>query len=144
MSKDDAIRKKLKTKYYLDWQPKNNIYGAKKLENYQLIDMYNEYIIKLKDFILEVDELSKKINKKSYIPNYRQIGGYERCVKNYPDKGWNEKHMQFIQAYKELMVDFICYEPIEYDDLSLEEIKVMKEMANFLIQQAEKNKLELQ
>ena len=41
------------------------------------------------------------------------------------------------------MVDFIYYESLEYDDLSLKEIKIIKEMANFIIKQAEINIKEL-
>ena len=43
------IRKKLKTKYYLEWLPKNNIFNKNKNEitNELLFNMYKEYIEKL-------------------------------------------------------------------------------------------------
>ena len=133
MSKDDVIRKQLQDKYFIKWEPSSN----------DLIDLYNEYIDKLNEFINEIEELSKNISKKSFKPNSRQMGGYERCIINYPDEGWSTKEEQFKQAYKELMVDYLYYEPLEYDDLSKKEISIMKEMANFLIKQAEINKSEL-
>ena len=105
-----------------------------------LIKMYTEYITKLNKFIKELDRIKRYIRKMDFKPNYRQIGGYERCVINYPDKGWNEKYMQYIQAYTELMSDFLYYSSdLNYDDMSIKEIKILKEMASFLITQAEIN-----
>lgn len=55
-------------------------------------------------------------------------------------RGWNEKYEQYIQAYKELMVDFLYYSPdLDYDDLSIKEIDILKERASFLVTQAEIN-----
>lgn len=141
----NEIRKHLKEKYYLKWRPKHDIYKIKEdqINDEFLINMYNEYIDKLKKFLKEINLLEKKITKVDFTPNFRQTGGYDRCVTNYPDKGWNEKYFQFTQAYKELMVDFIYYESLEYDDLSLKEIKIIKKMANFIIEQAELNIKEL-
>ena len=52
--------------------------------------------------------------------------------------------MQYAQAYKELMVDYLYYnDEFEYDDISLNEIQEMKKMAYFLICQAERNIYEL-
>lgn len=51
-----------------------------------------------------------------------------------------KKYEQYIQAYKELMVDFLYYSPdLDYDDLSIKEIDILKEMASFLVTQAEIN-----
>ncbi len=136
------IRKKLSYKYYIRWKPKYNIYSKNEedMTNDFLIKMYTEYITKLNKFIKELDRIKRYIRKMDFKPNYRQIGGYERCVINYPDKGWNEKYMQYIQAYKELMSDFLYYSSdLDYDDMSIKEIKILKEMASFLITQAEIN-----
>lgn len=137
----DEIRKELKSKYYLNWSPKNNVFKIEEdqITNKLLINMYNEYISKLNIFLKEISKIEKNITKVDFVPNFRQTGGYDRCVTNYPDTGWKEKYHQYIQAYKELMVDFICYEPLEYDELSLKEIGIMKEMAQFLIKQAQIN-----
>lgn len=137
----DEIRKELKNKYYLNWSPKNNVFKVeeKQITDDLLIGMYNEYIEKLNSFLEEINRIAKKITKTDFVPNFRQTGGYDRCVVNYPDTGWKEKYHQYIQAYKELMVDFICYEPLEYDELSLKEIGIIKEMAQFLIKQAQIN-----
>lgn len=136
------LREKLKQKYYIKWKPKHNIFdkNKKNITNAFLIKMYSEYIKKLNEFIKELDRLKKRIKKESFKPNFRQIGGYQRCVTDYPDKGWDEKYLQYIQAYKELMVDFLCYSSdLEYDDLSIKEMEILKEMALFLITQAEIN-----
>ena len=86
------------------------------------------------------EKKQKNIKKLEFKPNYRQIGGYKRCVVNYPDKVWNEKYEQYIQAYKELMVDFLYYSPdLDYDDLSIKEIDILKERASFLVTRAEIN-----
>ena len=139
------IRKKLKDKYYLNWCPKNNIFNKeeKQITNTLLKNMYVEYIEKLKEFIEEINTLKKQITKIDFTPNYRQLGGYNRCITNYPDKGWSEKYNHFIQAYKELMVDYLYYEGIEYDELSINELDTQIEMAKFLIKQAEINISEL-
>lgn len=133
-----SVREELNDKYYLKWNPKHDVYNIpnKDITNKLLIKMYSEYIIKLNEFIKELDEIKKQIKKVNFKPNHRQIGGYERCVINYPDKGWSEKYDQYKQAYKELMVDFLCYPELKYDDLSIKEIEVLKEMASFLIMQA--------
>lgn len=132
------IRENLQFKYYIDWKPKNSTHNKSNVDitNDLLIKMYNEYIIKLNEFIAELNNIGKNITKNDFKPNYRQIGGYERCVTNYPDTGWKEKYQQFIQAYKELMVDFLNYPDLEYDELSIKEIKMLKEMAIFLINKA--------
>ena len=63
---------------------------------------------------------------------------------NREEDGWKEKYFQFEQAYKELMIDFLYYsDEIEYEDISLKEIQIMKKMAYFLICQAEINIYEL-
>lgn len=112
----------------------------KDITNDLLIKMYNEYIVKLSGFIKELNKIKKNIKKLEFKPNYRQIGGYKRCVINYPDNGWNEKYEQYIQAYKELMVDFLYYSlNLDYDDLSIKEIDILKERASFLVTQAEIN-----
>ena len=136
------VRENLSYDYYINWEPKSNIYNKtdKDITNDLLIKMYNEYIVKLSEFIKELNKIKKNIKKLEFKPNYRQIGGYKRCVVNYPDKGWNEKYEQYIQAYKELMVDFLYYSPdLDYDDLSIKEIDILKEMASFLVTQAEIN-----
>lgn len=142
----NEIRKHLKEKYYLNWSPKSNIFKVEKeqITDAFLISMYNEYIDKLNLFLKEIERIKKGITKEDFTPNGRQKGGYSRCVENYPDKGWRDKYYQYTQAYKELMVDFIYYEPLEYDDLSIKEISIMKEMAEFLIKQAQLNIKELQ
>lgn len=91
-------------------------------------------------YIIKLNKIKKNIKKLEFKPNHRQVGGYKRCVINYPDNGWNEKYEQYIQAYKELMVDFLYYSPnLDYDDLSIKEIDILKEMASFLVTQAEIN-----
>lgn len=135
-------REKLSYKYYIKWKLKYNIYNKNKedITNDFLIKMYTEYIIKLNKFIKELDKIKKHTRKMNFTPNYRQLGGYKRCVTDYPDTGWNEKYMQYIQAYKELMLDFLYYSPnLDYDDISIEEIEILKEMASFLITQAKIN-----
>ena len=136
-----VIREKLRNKYYLEWEQKHNTYNKSDVDitNDLLIKMYNEYIIKLNKFIKELDKIKKHIKKSDFKPNYRQIGGYDRCVTNFSDKGWSKKYDQYKQAYKELMVDFLCYPDLDYDDLSIKEIDILKEMALFLIAQAEIN-----
>ena len=138
-------RERLTQKYYIKWKPKHNFYNSADVDitNEFLIKMYNEYIIKLNKFIKELDKIKKHIKKQDFKPNYRQIGGYERCVTNYPDRGWDDKNHQYKQAYKELMVDFLCYPDLDYDELSIKEINMLKEMATFLIKQAEININEL-
>ena len=61
--------------------------------------MYTEYITKLNKFIKGLDMIKRHIRKMNFKPNYSQIGWYERCVINYSGKVWNEKHIQYIQAY---------------------------------------------
>lgn len=137
-----SIRKKLSYKYYVRWKPKYNIYNKsdKDITDDLLIKMYTEYIIKLNEFINELEKVKNNIKKENFKPNYRQIGSYKRCIINYPDKGWSKKYDQFIQAYKELMVDFLYYSPdLNYDDLSIKEINILKDMASFLIIQAKIN-----
>lgn len=83
------IREKLSYDYYINWKPKSNMYNRtdKDITNDLLIKMYNEYIVKLSEFIKELNKIKKNIKKLEFKPNYRQIGGYKRCVVNYPDKG---------------------------------------------------------
>ena len=83
------VREKLSYDYYINWEPKSNIYNKtdKDITNDLLIKMYNEYIVKLSEFIKELNKIKKNIKKLEFKPNYRQIGGYKRCVVNYPDKG---------------------------------------------------------
>ncbi len=84
--------------------------------------------------------IKKTITKKDFKPNSRQVGGFRRCIINYSDRGWKEKHMQYGQAYKEMMSDFLYYSPnIEYDDMSLHEISILKQMAEIMIKRANEN-----
>lgn len=134
-------RKELSDKFYRNWKPINNIFEIKEETDDQfLIDFYKEYIEKLKDFINELDTIQPTINKIDFKKNCRQKGGYIRCVLDFPDCGWKEKHYQFEQGYKELMIDYLFYDDsLEYDDISLNEIQEMKKMGYFLICQAERN-----
>ena len=137
-------RKELSNKYYREWKPVNNIPYDKNVEKDILIDFYKEYRSKLLAFINELDTILPTIEKKDFKKNIRQIGGYVRCVLDYPDKGYNSKHFQFEQGYKELMVDYLFYsDDLEYDEISQYEIFEMKKMAFFLICQAERNIYEL-
>ena len=96
------------------------------------------------DFVNELDSYVPNITKVDFNQNFRQSGSYKRCVLEFPDDGWKEKYFQFEQAYKELMIDFLYYsDEIEYEDISLKEIQIMKKMAYFLICQAEINIYEL-
>lgn len=143
-----SIRKKLSYKYYIKWNLKNDTYNKSRedITNELQIKMYDEYIIKLNEFIKELDIIKKHINKINFNPNYRQIGGYKRCITDYPDIGYSKKYEQYKQAYKELMVDFLYYPDsnLDYEELSIKEIEILKEMATFLIQQAEINTKYLQ
>lgn len=139
------IREELKNTYYLEWNQKYNFCNKSDalITDEFLIEMYNEYIIKLEEFIDDLDKIKIHIKKEEFKPNYRQVGSYKRCVTNYPDKGWNKKYEQYSQAYKELMVDFLCYPDLDYDELSIKEINILKEMALFLIKEAKVNINEL-
>lgn len=139
-------RKNFSDRYYRKGSPTINIFEVKKekINNELLINYYQEYIEKLKSFVNELDLIQQNTNKIDFKKNYRQNGAYKRCVLSFPDKGWKEKYLQYAQAYKELMVDYLYYDDnLEYDDISLNEIQEIKKMAYFLICQAERNIYEL-
>lgn len=136
-------RKNLSKKYYYNFI-KNTYFNNTNPTNKDLVIMYNKYLEKLQDFIKELRKLKQNITKKTYTPNYRQIGAYKRCIIEYPDKGWTEKYDQYKQAYKELMVDALYYsKDLKYDAISLAEINTLLEMATFLIEQGRLNLKEL-
>lgn len=139
-------RKNFSDRYYRKGSPTINIFEVEKekINNELLINYYQEYIEKLKSFVNELDLIQQNTNKIDFKKNYRQNGAYKRCVLSFPDKGWKEKYLQYAQAYKELMVDYLYYDDnLEYDDISLNEIQEIKKMAYFLICQAERNIYEL-
>ena len=136
------IREMLNKKYYMDWKPQYSAWNLKEEEitDEYLINMYNEHINKLTEFIDEIEEIEKGITKKNFKPNYRQTGGFHRCITDYPDKGWKEKYHQYAQAYTEMMSDFLFYSPtLEYDEMSLDEISILKKMAGIMIERAKDN-----
>lgn len=141
-------RKDINKRYYREWHQVHDIWDyikkGKTITSAFLIDFYNEYRSQLIKFINELDAIQPNVTKIDFKPNRRQTGGYRRCVLEYPDKGWEEKYNQFVQGYKELMVDFIFYsDDLEYEEISLSEIQYMKKMAYFLICRAEINIHEL-
>jgi len=139
-------RKNLNERYYEKWKPSINVFEIEKdkIDNKLLVNFYQEYIEKLKSFINELDIIQPQIDKISFKKNNRQYGGYKRCVLTFQDNGWKEKYLQYTQAYKELMVDYLYYsDDLEYEDISLDEIYELKKMAYFLICQAERNIYEL-
>ena len=137
-------RKKLNKKYYHDFIRKTYFTSAEPT-NQDLVTMYNKYIKKLQDFIKELEKIKQRTTKETYTPNYRQLGAYERCITKYPDKGWSKKYDQYSQAYKELMVDALCYsKDLNYDDISLSEIDTLLAMSTFLIEQGRINIKEVQ
>lgn len=137
--KKDSIREDLQRKYYSNWTPSvklDNDYNDKE----KLIIFYNEYIDKLQEFIDECDLIKKKNKnlKQDFKPNYRQEGGYRRCTGS-GDNGWDTRHKQFTQRYKELMIDYLHYsDELEYDDMSIKELDTLKEMGYYLITLAKK------
>lgn len=135
-------RKDFSEKYYKNWKPKHDVFKLNRDEitDEFLVEFYKEYRLKLIDFVNELDLYIPNITKVDFNQNYRQSGSYRRCVLEFPDNGWTEKYFQFEQAYKELMIDFLYYsDELEYEDISLNEIQIMKKMAYFLICQAEIN-----
>ena len=134
------LRESLNKKYYVDWQPEHSAWILEKeqITDEYLIEMYQEYINKLNEFIDDINTIEKTVTKEDFKSNYRQVGGFKRCVTNYPDTGWKEKYQQYAQAYKEIMCDFIYYSPeLEYDEISLHEIDIIRNMAKLMIQRAE-------
>lgn len=94
----------------------------------------------LQDFINECKTIIKTNDLEITCEfNNRQIGGYKRCIIDYPDKGWNTEREQIGQAYTELIVDFLYYNSsdIEYKELTVKEIVTMVEMAEFLIEKVD-------
>ena len=137
-------RKELSNKYYKEWKPINSVPDDEESDKDSIVDYYNEYISMLIKFINELDTILPTVKKVDFKKNDRQIGGYARCILDYPDKGYNFKHRQFEQSYKELMVDYLFYsDDLEYDEISQQEKKKKKKMAYFLICQAERNIYEL-
>lgn len=57
------VREKLSYDYYINWEPKSNMYNKtdKDITNDLLIKMYNEYIVKLSEFIKELNKIKKNI-----------------------------------------------------------------------------------
>lgn len=57
------VREKLSYDYYINWEPKSNIYNKtdKDITNDLLIKMYNGYIVKLSEFIKELNKIKKNI-----------------------------------------------------------------------------------
>ena len=55
------VREKLSYDYYINWELKSNIYNKtdKDITNDLLIKMYNEYIVKLSEFIKELNKIKK-------------------------------------------------------------------------------------
>ena len=133
--------------------------------NYPIrLKLFNIYKDKLNDAWIELDEEGEEAfykNAKNVLQDFineckmiiktndleitcelnnRQIGGYKRCVTDYPDKGWSTEREQIGQAYKELMVDFLYYSgaKTEYKELTVKEIVTMVEMAEFLIGKIDK------
>lgn len=138
-------RKAMSEKYYINWKPKYDIYKIKDKSDEVKIECYKEYRQKLIEFINEIDSIAPTVTKISFKPNFRQTGGYERCVLKYYSPYWkDDKPNQFESSYKELMIDFLYYsDGLEYDEISLDEIQIIKKMAYFLICQAEINIYEL-
>ena len=127
-------RKELSNKYYKEWKPINSVSDDEESDKDSIVDYYNEYISMLIKFINELDTILPTVKKVDFKKNDRQIGGYARCILDYPDKGYNFKHRQFEQSYKELMVDYLFYsDDLEYDEISQQEIFEMKKMAYFLM-----------
>lgn len=138
-----SIRKVLQLKYYTLWKPLRSAWDYQTETGY--IKMYNEYIDKLKEFIQDCDAIIERNPdlKTTFNPNSRQTGGYKRCMAKEVE-GWSTKHEKFAQRYKELMVDYLCYDDeIKYEEISMPELKDLKEMAKFIINEAEKNICEL-
>lgn len=137
-------RENLSKKYYHNFI-KNIYFNDAEPTSQDLITMYNKYLKKLQAFIKKLEKIKQRTVKEKYIPNYRQLGAYERCIIKYPDKGWTKKYNQYSQAYKELMVDALYYsEDLKYDDISLDEINTLVAMSTFLIEQGRINIKELQ
>lgn len=137
-------RENLSKKYYHNFI-KNIYFNDAEPTSQDLITIYNKYLKKLQAFIKELEKIKQRTVKENYIPNYRQLGAYERCIIKYPDKGWTKKYNQYSQAYKELMVDALYYsKDLNYDDISLAEIDTLLAMATFLIEQGRINIKELQ
>lgn len=137
-----TLRESLNKKYYVDWQPTHSAWTSDKdqITDDYLVNMYREYIDKLDEFLDEISNIETTITKEEFKPNIRQTGGFDRCVKEYPDTGWKEKHLQYAQAYTEMMSDFLCYSPtLEYDEMSLHEIDILKKMAMLMIKRANEN-----
>ena len=55
------VREKLSYDYYINWEPKSNMYNKtdKDITNDLLIKMYNENIVKLSEFIKELNKIKK-------------------------------------------------------------------------------------
>lgn len=137
-------RENLSKKYYHNFI-KNIYFNDAEPTSQDLITIYNKYLKKLQSFIKELEKIKQRTVKENYIPNYRQLGAYERCIIKYPDKGWTKKYNQYSQAYKELMVDALYYsEDLKYDDISLDELNTLVAMSSFLIEQGRINIKELQ
>lgn len=139
-----SLREELFNKYYLNWKEYGDAWENDSDDKEYLINLYNQFQIKLNEFIEELERIKPTITKKDFKANYRQEGGYRRCMVTYPDEGWKKKSQQFLQAYKELTVDFLYYSPqLEYEEMSLHEIEILENMAKFLIREAKKNTNEL-
>lgn len=137
-------RENLSKKYYHNFI-KNIYFNDAEPTSQDLITIYNKYLKKLQAFIKKLEKIKQRTVKENYIPNYRQLGAYERCIIKYPDKGWTKKYNQYSQAYKELMVDALYYsEDLKYDDISLDELNTLVAMSTFLIEQGRINIKELQ
>lgn len=139
-----TIREQLQFKYYINWNGSRTAF--KELTRIERIKMYDSYIDKIEQFMDEINWIKKndKTLKMDFNPNYRQLGGYERCMSK-KINDWDTKEAQFGQRYKELMIDYLYYnDELKYDDMSLKELTQIEEMARFLLEVAINNKENLE
>ena len=124
------LRKELSEKYSPEF------YNYKTMAKTDVIKVLKNYQKKLLDLIDEVEIMEKETTMTNNILNDRQKCCIRNCSEEFVDSGWTNLLDMYRQSFHE-MIDFIYFNGFENNELALNELKLIKMMASYLIFKAD-------
>lgn len=112
------------------------IYPKDNCSKDELTKYYKNYQRVLVSLIKDIKEFEKNAVIANNKLNERQMGCIKRCSEEFVFSAWKESYQKYTQAFYEL-TDFIYYPGYEYNDLSQNELDIIRVMASYLILKAD-------